>query len=197
MHSVFHLGYLLSIMWYLPLHFDWDGQSGASWRVAAADWLRELTHRAHHGFMHHTCKWWRCVVCRCLRSKREAGTCSWAVCGLLGSRKGECSKRDHLLVLSPPFISALLPKAGWDESHLWLATGCRPAGPALGAALLHTVVTYRLTFMTQHARVDFLGQDQVARLRSGPDFVTVQLSLHAAGLSVAGRARAELCLVLS
>lgn len=33
---------------------------------------------------------------------------------------------------------------------------------------LHTFLTYRLTFMPQHALLDFLGQDQVARLRSGP-----------------------------
>lgn len=72
-------------------------------------------------------------------------------------------------------------KAGWDESRLRLATGCCPAGPALGATPLHTVVTYRLTFMAQHAPVDFLGQDQVARLRSGTDSVTVLLSPCAPG----------------
>ena len=55
-------------------------------------------------------------------------------------------------------------KAGRDESHLRLATGCCPAGPALGAAALHTVVTYRLTFMAQRAPVDFLGQDQVGKI---------------------------------
>lgn len=37
-----------------------------------------------------------------------------------------------------------------------------------GNALLRTFVTYRLTFIAQHALLDFLGQDQVARLRSGP-----------------------------
>lgn len=45
----------------------------------------------------------------------------------------------------------------------WLARGY-----CLVTALLRTSVTYRLTFMAQHALLDFLGQDQVARLRSGP-----------------------------
>lgn len=67
------------------------------------------------------------------------------------------------------------------KATLWSAKGCCPAGPAFGAALHHTFVTYRLTFMAQHALVDFLGQDQVARLRSGPDFVALQLSLCAPG----------------
>lgn len=101
-----------------------------------------------------------------------------------------------------------LAKVGWDESHLQLVTGCCPAGPALGAALLHTVITYRLTFMAQHALVDFLGQDQVVRLRSRPDFVTVQLSLCAlewawrgepnrnVHSSVIGRTKSK-CIVLS
>lgn len=45
----------------------------------------------------------------------------------------------------------------------WLAKGY-----CLAPTLLRTFVTYRLTFMAQHALLDFLGQDQVARLRSGP-----------------------------
>lgn len=44
----------------------------------------------------------------------------------------------------------------------WLAKGY-----CLAPTLLRTFVTYRLTFMAQHALLDFLGQDQVARLRSG------------------------------
>lgn len=37
-----------------------------------------------------------------------------------------------------------------------------------GNVLLCIFITYRLTFMAQHALLDFLGQDQVARLRSRP-----------------------------
>lgn len=33
--------------------------------------------------------------------------------------------------------------------------------------------------MAQHAPLDFLGHDQVARLRSGPDFGALQVSLQA------------------
>lgn len=107
----------------------------------------------------------------------------------------------HIYCRSSPIVH-------WDESHLRLTTGYRPAGPALGAAPLLTVVTYRLTFMAQHALLDFLGQDQVARLSSGPDFVTVQFSLWAWGCawqgeahrhvlsSVIGRTKSK-CIVLS
>lgn len=49
-----------------------------------------------------------------------------------------------------------------------LATMKGPPPPPPVTALLRTSVTYRLTFMAQHALLDFLGQDQVARLRSGP-----------------------------
>lgn len=109
-----------------------------------------------------------------------SGSLSLAAYALLKSRKAKIQSMTAVgFVLNIYCFS--LAKAGWDESHLRLATGCCPAGPALGAAPLHTVVTYRLTFMAQHALVDFLGQDQVARLRSGPDFVTVQLSLCALG----------------
>lgn len=56
-------------------------------------------------------------------------------------------------------------KAGWDESPRPPVIGQRILS---GNALLRTFVTYRLTFIAQHALLDFLGQDQVARLRSGP-----------------------------
>lgn len=111
------------------------------------------------------CLWW-------------SGECSLAVYGLLKIEKSKYSSMTALGFVSNIYCCSLA-KAGWDESHLWLATGCCPAGPARRAAPFHTVVTYRLTFMAQHALMDFLGQDHVARLRSGPDFVTVQLSLCA------------------
>lgn len=120
------------------------------------------------------------------------GYCFWwnlslssAVYELLKSRKAKIGSMTSLGFVSNIYCCSLA-KAGWDESHLRLATRRCPAGPALGAAPLHTVVTYRLTFMAQHALVDFLGQDQVARLRSGPDFVTVQLSLCAPGWASRG-----------
>lgn len=52
---------------------------------------------------------------------------------------------------------------GFPSLPSWLAKGY-----CLVTALLRTSVTYRLTFMAQHALLDFLGQDQVARLKSGP-----------------------------
>lgn len=142
LHSVFHLGYLLSIMWYLPLHFDWDGESGASWRAAAVGWLRELRRRAYRWFMRHTCKWWRCAVRRCLRPKREAGTCSWAflepsmVC--LSQEKAKIRSVTSLGFISniycrslaksrlrwkPPAISHRMPSC-WSSSGSSTASHC-------------------------------------------------------------------------
>lgn len=69
----------------------------------------------------------------------------------------------------------------------------RSCWPGFGSSTAHTVVTYRLTFMAQHALVGFLGQDQVARLRSGPDFVTVQTIPVALRLCLVGKAKQDCC----
>lgn len=78
------------------------------------------------------------------------------------------------------------------KATMRLATGWRPAVPALGAAALYTAITHRLTLMAQHVSVDFLGHDQVARLKSGSDFVTAQAPA-CCGLSLAGRDKQRLC----
>lgn len=93
-----------------------------------------------------------CVLCQCIAADvlcvpREA--------------------RFRVLVSGLNIFTPLRPKlAEMKAPHLllpWLAKGY-----CLVTALLRTFVTYRLTFMAQHALLDVLGQDQVARLRSGP-----------------------------
>lgn len=45
-----------------------------------------------------------------------------------------------------------------------LATGCRPAGPAVGAAPLYAVVTYRLTFMAQRVLGGLSGSGPIGKI---------------------------------
>lgn len=84
-----------------------------------------------------------------------------------------CTERGKVcsLCFGLEHFNSSLAKAGWDESPPppppvflpWLARGY-----CLLTAVLRALLTYRLTFMAQHALLDLLGQDQVARLRSGP-----------------------------
>lgn len=80
-------------------------------------------------------------------------------------------------------------KAGWDESHLWLATGCCPAGPALRAAPFHTVVTYRLTFMAQHALDGLSGSRPSGAIEQWARRCSRTTVPACPGLSLAGRAK--------
>ena len=104
-------------------------------------------------------------------------------------KASENPKHDGSWFLFQTFAAALWPKPAEMKRRPRLATGRWPAGPALGATPLHTVVTYRLTFMAQHALLDFLGQDQEARLQSGPESVRVQPSPVLRASSLPGLAK--------
>lgn len=88
-------------------------------------------------------------------------------------------------------------KAGEDESRLRLATGFCPAGPTLDAAPPRTVLTYTLPFMAQRAPVDFLGQDQEARLVSGLVSFCNSRTLCVLQAEPREQSQKEMCLVVS
>lgn len=162
LHTIFQCWH--SIKWYLALRFDWKEAQGflqraSSCLIPIVALPHDLMHCAH----------------KLIPVSHHAQSCeSIAVLSEVQAFLPLCLDGDVTISVTASldfvclvffffFFTPPWPKQAEMKAPLPLAKGC-----CLGTGPLHAFVTYRLTFMAQHALVDFLGQDQVARLRSGP-----------------------------